>query len=297
MRRHAAGDLAANAPTRERAASLLSVAVFACGVGIYYKRYLAHSRAPAKTRAAPLRHKPVQTTSRSRHSPAHLRSEGHRPRRGLLAGAAGLLLLSGGAAILVLETHGAFDMGTPAAASSASTSTSMPRTPSTAAPAAGWRPLSVLLVRPRPGATAVAFSSAITVKFSVPLAAHTADPTLSPNVPGTWAREGSRTLVFHPRGFLLPLSRLVLTVPAGPSGPSGVLGQSLPKPYSSSFTVAGVSVLRLQQLLAELNYLPVQFDSPPAPTDEPSESLTRSLTPGVPRWAVAATGRTSQGRE
>ena len=218
--------------------------------------------------------------------PAHLRPETSRPWRRLLAGVAVLLVVSGGA-ITTLDARGAFNVGALAAASSGTTSTTLPTTvPSTTLPPAR---LKVLAVRPKPGAMAVGFSSDISVQFSVPLAADTADPRLSPNVPGKWTLEGSRTLVFRPSGFFIPLSKLVLTVPAGRLGPKGILGQSLASRYSESFTVAGVSVLRLQQLLAELNYLPVRFDLPPVASDHPSDSLVGTDLPGVPRSLGSST--------
>jgi hypothetical protein len=106
--------------------------------------------------------------------------------------------------------------------------------------------------------------TSIVVEFSAPLASNTPDPTLSPRVPGTWTLGGPSELVFEPREYLSPLAKLLLTVPAGKGGPRGGRGQTLKATYATTISVPAPSLLRLQQLLAELDYLPLQF-APAAP--------------------------------
>jgi hypothetical protein len=122
-------------------------------------------------------------------------------------------------------------------------------------------PLKVLGTSPAPGTKSLGFGSDISVRFSTTLDRGSADPTLSPQVAGTWTLAGAATLVFRPAGYFVPLSKLVLTVPSGRAGPHGARGQLLASGYEASFTVAAGSVLRLQQLLAELDYLPLRFES------------------------------------
>ena len=57
----------------------------------------------------------------------------------------------------------------------------------------------------------------------------------------------------------MPGATETLTVPGGPSGVVGSEGQHLAQTVTSQFTVAPGSTLRLQQLLAELGYLPLTF--------------------------------------
>jgi peptidoglycan hydrolase-like protein with peptidoglycan-binding domain len=91
--------------------------------------------------------------------------------------------------------------------------------------------------------------------------------------------------MFRPRGHFTPLSRLALSIPAGALGPLGRRGQWLVSSYSATFTVAGVSELRLQQLLAELDYLPLKFQ--PSPKPRPS-GLPHQIWPGTNASAPAS---------
>jgi len=50
-----------------------------------------------------------------------------------------------------------------------------------------------------------------------------------------------------------------ITVPGGSAGVMGAHGQRLAANVTNTFTVAQGSTLRLQQLLAELGYLPLNF--------------------------------------
>jgi peptidoglycan hydrolase-like protein with peptidoglycan-binding domain len=125
-------------------------------------------------------------------------------------------------------------------------------------------PFKVLGTTPASGATDLGLSyDTISVQFSAPLESAAADPTLSPAVAGRWVQEGPTTLSFDPSGYLTPGSRVVLTVAAGPTGPQSRRGQSLSSAYTATFGVPTPSVLRLQELLAELGYLPLSFDPSP----------------------------------
>jgi hypothetical protein len=148
-------------------------------------------------------------------------------------------------------------------------------------------PFKVLGTTPTSGATDLGLSyDAISVQFSAPLASATADPTLSPAVPGRWIPQGPNALSFRPSGYFMPGSRLVLTVPSGPLGPQSSAGQSLSSAYTATFFVPTPSVLRLQELLAELGYLPLSFD--PSPT-----SWAPQLSGGA--QSAASTGTQSDG--
>jgi peptidoglycan hydrolase-like protein with peptidoglycan-binding domain len=131
-----------------------------------------------------------------------------------------------------------------------------------AVPATTTLPLPrVVSVSPRQGSSGVAADAPITVVLSKPPAPGAPVPTLTPAVPGQWSVNGA-TLTFIPTASYQPWSTEKLTVPTGLADPGTV-----------SFSIQGVPVLRSQQLLAELGYLPVGFtlaDGQPALANEPT---------------------------
>ena len=129
-------------------------------------------------------------------------------------------------------------------------------------------PFSVTSVSPANGATQVPSDATISVQFSVPLSAHSVTPTLSPAVAGTWEVVTPDTYQFVASAPLVPLSTETVTVPAGATSATG---KSLSRPVTTEFTVATGSTLRLQQLLAQVGYLPVSF-TPAAAVVAPQEA-------------------------
>ena len=129
------------------------------------------------------------------------------------------------------------------------------------------RPLGVLATDPASGATGVAPDAVLTVAFNEPLAAGSAQPTLMPPVAGSWTAEGPTTLAFHAQAGLPPGVQETIEVPAGAAGVRAANGVGLAQDVTIAFTVAPMSVLRTQQLLAQLGYLPLTFTAaaPPAP--------------------------------
>jgi len=142
--------------------------------------------------------------------------------------------------------------------------------PSTASATAGGprstTRLAVMSTTPVPDATDVALDAAVSVHFTTTLSDDTPVPTLSPAVPGQWVRSGPDTLAFDADTTLPPGSSFTLSVPDGATGIEGARDQRLARAVHVSFTTAPMSTLRLQQLLAELGYLPVSFTpADPAP--------------------------------
>jgi peptidoglycan hydrolase-like protein with peptidoglycan-binding domain len=117
-------------------------------------------------------------------------------------------------------------------------------------------PFSVASVTPANGATQVPSDATISVQFSQPLSAHSVPPTLSPAVAGTWEVVTPDTYQFVASGPLVPSSTETVTVPAGATSATG---KALSRPVATEFTVGPGSMLRLQQLLGQLGYLPVSF--------------------------------------
>jgi peptidoglycan hydrolase-like protein with peptidoglycan-binding domain len=112
---------------------------------------------------------------------------------------------------------------------------------------------------PVPGSNNASFGSAVNLDFSQPLSPQSPLPTLTPSVPGRWTRPTPTTLLFRPEGYLIPLEQITVHIPGGPAGIHARSGATLAASLTASFTVGDVPVLRLQQLLAELGYLPVSF--------------------------------------
>jgi lipoprotein-anchoring transpeptidase ErfK/SrfK len=121
---------------------------------------------------------------------------------------------------------------------------------------------------PAPGSAQAALDSPITLNFDEPVARAlgTARPRVSPATAGTWTEPDADTLVFTPRGLGFGPGTAVsvsfdrpVTVVSGSSAGSVIVAAS----GSYHFAVTQASVLRLQQILAQLHYLPLNFT--PAP--------------------------------
>lgn len=112
---------------------------------------------------------------------------------------------------------------------------------------------------PSPGASNVSPDTFITLRLSEPLAADSPMPRLSPAVPGSWSLSSPTTLVFQPAGTFVPGASESVIVPSGTAGLEGADGERTAVTLTVGFHIAAGSTLRLQQLLAELGYLPVTF--------------------------------------
>ena len=133
-------------------------------------------------------------------------------------------------------------------------------------------PLEVVGTNPGANATDVPSSAALTVDLSAPLAKDSPLPTLSPPVSGTWSSLSTTELQFVSSGPLVPGQQETLTIPGGPNGLVSDQGQRLAATDTISFTVAPGSTLRLQQLLAQLGYLPLNFTPATQPTSPQQEA-------------------------
>jgi peptidoglycan hydrolase-like protein with peptidoglycan-binding domain len=143
---------------------------------------------------------------------------------------------------------------------------------------AGAHPVAVL--RPSLGAT-LQPRQAITVTMSRPVAQvlGSARPTISPAVPGKWTRPDAHTLVFTPTGLGFPLGATVrLDVPDG-------LELAGTPDRRVSWQVPGGSETRLQQLLAQLGYLPLGFKAAQPVARTPQAEIAAAVTPPTGTFA------------
>jgi lipoprotein-anchoring transpeptidase ErfK/SrfK len=146
---------------------------------------------------------------------------------------------------------------------------------------------------PAPGAQGVAPNTTISVTFSAPVSLKKATPVLSPRIAGTWVQTSATTLSYDLDSPLIPSSQEVLTIPGGTAGVRGTDGATLATSHSVTFDVATGDTLRLQQLLAGLNFLPLAFSAtgPPPTRADLAQDQTGSFSW---RWAGLPTELTSQ---
>ncbi len=135
---------------------------------------------------------------------------------------------------------------------------------------------------PAPGSADAGLDSPITLTFDEPVARAlgTARPRVSPATAGTWTEPDADTLVFTSRSLGFGPGTAVtvsfdrpVTVVGGSSADSVVVAAS----GSYHFAVTQASVLRLQQILAQLHYLPLNFTPAPgvvSPTTLAGEAAT-----------------------
>ncbi len=148
-------------------------------------------------------------------------------------------------------------------------------------------PFGVAAISPTDGSTDVTSDAVLTVRFTRPLAPGSPMPTLSPATPGNWEQLTPTTVAFVASQPWIPASKVDIAIPDGPQGVTGRLGGTLTQPVTAHFTVAAGSTLRLQQLLAQLGYLPVSFAAT-APLASPQEAAQPQEGSFAWRWAEPA---------
>ena len=141
-------------------------------------------------------------------------------------------------------------------------------------------PLALVSTSPPTGAPAITPGTTLAVTVSAALSPYTPPPTLTPPLAGNWVLSSPTHLQFVAQQPLVPGSAETLTVPGGANGLLGAHGQRLAASQSVPFTVAPGSTLRLQQLLAQLGYLPVTF----VPTAPVAPGALAAPQPGTFAW-------------
>jgi len=209
--------------------------------------------------------------------------------RGILATASGAVavVVAGGvfAAVSSGSSHESFASAANSSSGSSSAGSGSSDTKKSA-PVKAIPPLRILAVSPSSGAKGVNGADPITVTFNEKLAATSPLPTLYPKVDGSWSISGD-TATFQPKVGYTEDTRVTLRIPGGRSGveaagltapgitttaatDAGLLASST----NYSFTTGSYSTLGLQELLTQLDYLPLTF----APTDAPATSASDANT-------------------
>ncbi len=170
--------------------------------------------------------------------------------------AVGIAVIVALVAVVVVVVHASTSSASPAPArqqaAPAASSSSSRQSPAPIAP------MTVTAITPGNGADGVATNAVLTVDYSLPPSETSPTPTISPAVPGSWTRSGA-VMSFVPAGGWVPYTVEHVTVPAGVT--ATVDGQTVTstQAVSSGFTVQAGSETRLEQLLAQLRYLPFTF--------------------------------------
>ena len=142
-------------------------------------------------------------------------------------------------------------------------------------------PLEVVSSSPTDGAQNIASDAVITIDLSSPLAKDSVMPTISPPIAGTWQQVTATSIEFVPTAPLIPSTHETVTIPGGPGGLQAADGAVLAASDVIHFIVTIGDMLRLQQLLGELHYLPLSF-TPTGPPPAPTETVTDQ--PGTFTW-------------
>jgi peptidoglycan hydrolase-like protein with peptidoglycan-binding domain len=155
---------------------------------------------------------------------------------------------------------------------------------------------------PAPGSH-IGPTTPITLTFSKPIssALGSSRPPVSPAASGSWQQVSDHSLVFHPTGYGYGLGATVsIGLPSGVRLAGG----------AATWQVAPGSTLRLQQMLATLGYLPVDFSSGTSVASTPGAQEQAAISPptgsfswrwgnipGVLRsdWQPGATGEMTKG--
>ena len=155
------------------------------------------------------------------------------------------------------------------------------------------------LATPAPGSQILP-NTPITLTFNKPItkALGSNRPPVSPTTPGTWQTKNNHTIVFQPQDYGYGLGAKVSV--ALPSGVRLVGGQQNGSSSTGTWIVPAGSTLRLQQLLAQLGYLPFSFKGahvaldaagPGGSGDQAAVGQARLEIPEHPGRADGACGR------
>jgi hypothetical protein len=169
-----------------------------------------------------------------------------------------------GAVIVVLLIAGVWvTLNHASAHLSASGSTGGDKSAKTSASHTQASPLRLVSETPSDGAKGVNGTADIQIQFSAPVAANSPLPDVRPDVPGTWEGGGTSTLKFVPSGGFNQLTKVTVEIPGGASGIRSAQGGLLASSVKFKFRTKKYTTARLEQVLAQLDYLPLTWTAAP----------------------------------
>jgi peptidoglycan hydrolase-like protein with peptidoglycan-binding domain len=153
-----------------------------------------------------------------------------------------------------------------------------------------------MLALPTPGSD-IGPKRELTLTFSQPVNALFGDrrPVVTPTLPGGWRMLDDHTIAFRPRGLGFPIGSHVKVVLPRPAHLARDAGTAVTR--TLSWQVPEGSTLRLQQLLAGLGYLPLDWvpSAAAVPASTGAELVAaRSPPPGHFHWRFPHTPRELQ---
>jgi hypothetical protein len=135
-------------------------------------------------------------------------------------------------------------------------------------------PLRLVSISPGADAKAVNGATGVTVTYNEPLPPTAPMPTLQPAVAGSWTRQGNAA-VFTPTAGYAPGTKVTVTALAEQD-------KKTVSDTTSTFTTGKYSTLRLQEILAQLGYLPLTWTPAPGavvPGDNPQAQVAAAYAP------------------
>jgi hypothetical protein len=182
--------------------------------------------------------------------------------RKTVAWASGAALAVGGATagiVIAAQGGGQPTLGLPSTGGHPGTSYSNTGGTATArAAAARPVPLRLVSISPASGDRTANGAGNITVTYNQAVPATAPLPKLSPAIAGSWQRTGD-AVVFRPARGFAPGTHVTVTVTVTVTGAGAGAGDSRDRSQSSSFKTGDYSTLRLQEILAQLGYLPLTW--------------------------------------
>jgi peptidoglycan hydrolase-like protein with peptidoglycan-binding domain len=156
------------------------------------------------------------------------------------------------------------------------------------------KPETVVSVTPADHSHNVNGAGTVSVVFSSPLAASSPMPAISPAIAGSWQRVSPTTVQFVPAQGFTEDTHVKVTVPAGSSGVRSTAGGVLTTQVVDHFWTGSFSTMRLEQLLAQLGYLPVNW-SPAAggaavPAADANAQLNAAYSPPAGAFSWNSSG-------
>ena len=180
-------------------------------------------------------------------SAAHAAGSGTGRKVALIGAGAAVLAAAGVGVVLVTSSHGHAKAGTGAGADGQARTVA---------------DLRVVSLSPAPGGQDANGAEPIRVTLAAAPAPGGPLPQVSPAISGSWQRDGA-ALIFTPKTGFGPHTHVTVTVPHG----TGT--------WTASYTTGTYSTLRMQQLLAELGYLPLSWAADLGGTVTPGDTAAQ----------------------
>jgi peptidoglycan hydrolase-like protein with peptidoglycan-binding domain len=169
-----------------------------------------------------------------------------------------------GGVIVCLLVAGVWILATQSSAQSAQTTKAATTRHHATEVAAG--PLQVSSVTPAAHSTGVSGVAPIKIQFSEPVAAGSPLPSVHPAIAGSWQGAGTTTLEFVPTVGFRQSTHVDVRIPGGALGMRSTGGGLLGATMHVRFRVGTFKTARLDQLLAQLGYLPLTWAASPGVT-------------------------------